>query len=116
MVIVLCMYTCTQTMHFNFDPLLTQLGTYAAADYAFYPTGAISCWSKYVFRVDCLLFSFYLAHSLVSVDPVTNISLGSVFKPINQEMRVGGIFCDWAKVSDCVNHDIVLAKLHFYGI
>ena len=34
------------------------------------------------------------------------------FKPINQQMQVEGIFCDLAKASDCVNHDILLAKLH----
>jgi len=38
------------------------------------------------------------------------------FKSINQQMQVEGIFCDLAKASDCVNHDILSAKLHFYGI
>jgi hypothetical protein len=31
-------------------------------------------------------------------------------------MHVGGIFCDLAKTFDCENHEILLTKLHFYGI
>ena len=40
----------------------------------------------------------------------------SVFKSINQRMHVGRILCDLAKTWDCMNHEILLAKLHFYGI
>jgi hypothetical protein len=39
-----------------------------------------------------------------------------VFKSINQKMHVGGIFCDLAKVFDCISYEILLAKLHFYEI
>jgi len=31
-------------------------------------------------------------------------------------MHVGKIFCDMAKDSNCMNHEILLAQLHFYQI
>ena len=34
----------------------------------------------------------------------------------NQKRNVGRIFCELTKACDYVNHDIWLAKLHFYGI
>ena len=31
-------------------------------------------------------------------------------------LHVGGIFCDLTKTFDCMNHEILSAKLHFCGI
>jgi hypothetical protein len=40
----------------------------------------------------------------------------NILTALNNNMVVGGIFCDIHKVFDWVNYDILLSKLEFYGI
>jgi hypothetical protein len=39
-----------------------------------------------------------------------------ILSALNNKMRVGRISCDLAKAFDCVNHELLLSKLRFYGI
>jgi hypothetical protein len=34
----------------------------------------------------------------------------------NSELQVVGIFCDFAKAFDCVNHDILIEKFNYYEV
>jgi hypothetical protein len=42
--------------------------------------------------------------------------IDEILNVLNNRMMVGGIFCDLQKAINCVNHNILLTKLDFYGI
>jgi hypothetical protein len=40
----------------------------------------------------------------------------SILNILHQQGQTGGIFCDLTKALDCVDHEILLRKLYYYGI
>ena len=42
--------------------------------------------------------------------------LHGVYSSLNEKLSTATVFCDYAKAFDCVDHDILIRKLNFYGI
>ena len=42
--------------------------------------------------------------------------INNILSSLNTKTLVGGLFCDLRKAFDCVDHDILLTKMKFYGI
>jgi hypothetical protein len=42
--------------------------------------------------------------------------INDILTSLNNKLLVGGIFCDLQKAFDCVDHDLLLSKMHWYGI
>jgi len=51
-----------------------------------------------------------------STEMETYYLLNTVLSSLDKQKIAGGLFCDLQKAFDCVNHNILLAKLEFYGV
>ena len=51
-----------------------------------------------------------------STDTAIYTLINNILSSLNDKILVGGLFCDLKKAFDCVNCDILLLKMKFYGI
>ena len=51
-----------------------------------------------------------------STDMTSYMLINEILSALNNKLKVGGIFCDLKKTFDCINHNVLLLKLEFYGI
>ena len=52
----------------------------------------------------------------ISIDNAIFNLTDKILTSLDQRQQVGGIFCDLSKAFDCVDHDILLDKMQYYGV
>jgi len=58
----------------------------------------------------------YGFRSKMSTENASYILLNEILTALNNKQMVGGIFCDFHKAFDCINHAVLLEKMKFYGV
>ena len=71
---------------------------------------------KHIDTNDILCREQYGFRSKHSTEQATFSLINNIQTAMNENQKVGGIFCDIRKAFDCVNHTIILNKLEVYSI
>ena len=71
---------------------------------------------KHLTNHNILVQEQYGFRTNLKTDDVIFHLTNEILNALNSNSTVGAIFCDLEKAFDCVNHNILLTKLNFYGI
>jgi len=52
----------------------------------------------------------------ISTEMAIYTLINNILSSLNNRITDGGLFCDFQKAFDCINYDILLSKMKFYGV